>query len=198
MTRLSFHPGPLGVTIWAELPTKQCWASEKWLGSAGGECRPSLWDSVCQCSKYKSLLSVSGFHFLLFLLVKTNSSSGAPGKCLWCELNKGSRWSHFYPRHQNKSQLPTLGQEKIEPLESLAWKHAWKIPLSLSSCLWPGSHLNWPRKKSPSKMVHTSSNVDLDFGILVSVLVFRQTGSIERELVGGQRQAAVGSGRDQR
>lgn len=47
-------------------------------------------------------------------------------------------------------------------------------------------------------MVHTSSNVDLDFGILVSVLVFRQTGSIERELVGGQRQAAVGSGRDQR
>lgn len=44
----------------------------------------------------------------------------------------------------------------------------------------------------------TSSNVDLDFGILVSVLVFRQVGSIERELVGGQRQAAVGSGRDQR
>ena len=28
----------------------------------------------------------------------------------------------------------------------------------------------------------TSSNVDLDFGILVSVLVFRQTGSMEREL----------------
>ena len=44
----------------------------------------------------------------------------------------------------------------------------------------------------------TSSNVDLDFGILVLVLVFRQTGSMERELAGGQRQAAVGSTRDQR
>lgn len=43
----------------------------------------------------------------------------------------------------------------------------------------------------------TSSNVDLDFGILVSVLVFRQMGSMERELAGGQRQAAVGSTRDQ-
>lgn len=43
----------------------------------------------------------------------------------------------------------------------------------------------------------TSSNVDLDFGILVSVLVFRQMGSMERELAGGQRQVAMGSTRDQ-
>ena len=142
MTRLSFHPGPLGVMLWAELPTKKCWGSETCPGSAGGGSRPSLWGNVCSCCRYGSLLSGAGFHSLLFLIVKTNCSSRAPGKCLWCELSKGSRWSHFYPRHQNKSQLPTFGQKKIEPLESLAWKHAWKIPLSLTSCLW---------KKSPQR-----------------------------------------------
>lgn len=43
----------------------------------------------------------------------------------------------------------------------------------------------------------TISRVNLDLGILVSVLVFRHMGSMQRELAGGQRQE-VGSGRGQR
>lgn len=192
---LGFGPGPLGVTIWGELPTNRSWGSERWMGSRGGECSLSLWENTCQWSKHKSLLSVADFHCLPFLIVKTNGNSTAPGKCLrcqyplvsalilphhtfpsscasvwsrgvvgggeegrksgsgWrqsfkalkCELSKGSRCSHFYPRHQNKIQQPELGQRKTEPTESLAWKYSWKIPLSLSSCLWSGSHLSWAR-----------------------------------------------------
>lgn len=43
----------------------------------------------------------------------------------------------------------------------------------------------------------TTSSVNLDLGILVSVLVFRHMGSMQRELAGGQRQE-VGSGRGER
>ena len=84
-TRLSFGPGPLGVTIWGELSTNQSWGSERWMGSRGGECSLSLWENMCQWSKHKSLLSAADFPSLPFLIVKTNSNCTAPGKCLRCQ-----------------------------------------------------------------------------------------------------------------